>query len=182
MLKEIVSRRSIRKYKDTPVTDEQLQKILEAGRLAPTGSNTQPLRFIVLKSEESRRQVMEVDGGQERMLQAPLIIGCVGDLSCRIDDCSKVNVNEHDNLEETKQVLRDCAIGIESMMLQAEHMGLGTCYTGWYEQEPMKAALGVPDYCYVAGVLVVGYADEAPAARPRRALEDITYIDCWGNK
>ena len=65
------------------------------------------------------------------------------------------------------------------MMLEAEHQGLATCWTGWYDQKEMKAALGVPDDKYVVGVLTLGYADEAPAARPRKPLEDIVKYETW---
>ena len=68
------------------------------------------------------------------------------------------------------------------MLLEADYLGLGICWTGWYRQKEIRAVLGVPDDKYVCGVICVGYADEKPKQRPRRALEDMVYYDTWGNK
>ena len=85
MLKQIESRRSIRKYTDKPVEDEKLMCLLESARLAPSGSNTQPWHFILVRSEETKRKLAQVSHQQEWMLSAPVFIVCVADISSRLE-------------------------------------------------------------------------------------------------
>lgn len=173
MMQEIKTRRSIRKYKDRQVSDTDLMKILEAGRLAPSGSNTQPWHFIIIKNEEIKKAISEIDHKQEWMLKAPIFIACVADIRCRIESPEKICCDEKCDSFELKQIIRDSAIAIGYMLLEAEHIGLGTCWTGWYAQEDMKRVLGLPDYMYVNGIITLGYADEFPNSRPRKSLEEI---------
>ncbi len=178
VLKEIEERRSIRKYKNQPIADEDIYHIMEAARLAPSGSNTQPWKFMIVKDEEVKKRIVNVDHKQEWMLSAPLFIVCLADMTSRVDvtqaDCV---VNESSADENLKLIIRDTAIAISYMLLEAQHRGIGTCWTGWYEQQQMRDAIGVPEYFYVSGILTVGYADESPVQRPRRKLEDIL-INC----
>ena len=77
MIKEIKRRRSIRKYIEKPVENEKIIQLLESARLAPSGSNTQPWHFIVVKSELSRLNLAEISHNQKWMLSAPVFIVCV---------------------------------------------------------------------------------------------------------
>lgn len=155
ILPEILNRRSIRKYKSIEVTNKQIGDLILAASLAPSGSNEQPWDFIVVKSKEMKEKICELDHNQKWMLQAPVFIVCVGKSSYRKDD----------SMERT---IRDSAIAITHILLQAQHMGLSTCWTGWYEQDEMRNLLGLTDKDYVTGIITVGYADENPAARQRR--------------
>lgn len=155
ILPEILNRRSIRKYKSIEVTNKQIGDLILAASLAPSGSNEQPWDFIVVKSKEMKEKICELDHNQKWMLQAPVFIVCVGKSSYRKDD----------SMERT---IRDSAIAITHILLQAQHMGLSTCWTGWYEQDDIRNLLGLDDKDYVTGIITVGYADENPAARQRR--------------
>ena len=157
LLSEITERRSIRKYKSDPLTDEQLLELITAACLAPSGSNEQPWDLIIVKSKEMKEKICQADHNQKWMLSAPVFIVCVGKSSYRKDG----------SMERT---IRDSSIAITHLLLQASHMGLGTCWTGWYEQEEMKSLLGLGDGDHVTGVITVGYADENPSARPRRKI------------
>ena len=158
ILKEIADRRSVRKYTDKAVTDEQVAELIEAARLAPSGSNTQPWDFIVVRSKEWREKICALDHNQTGMLTAPVFLVCIGNERYRGDG-------------DMERVIRDSAIATEHILLQAEHLGLATCWTGWYEQDEMCELLGLDDHCYVIGVITVGYADGTPAASPRRKIE-----------
>ena len=157
ILSEIKDRRSIRKYKSVEVTDELLNELLTAAFLAPSGSNEQPWDFIIVKSKEMKEKICQADHNQKWMLQAPVFIVCIGKSSYRKDG----------SMERT---IRDCSIAIAHLLLQAQHLGLGTCWTGWYEQDEIRNLLGLTSEDYVTGIITVGYADESPAARPRRTL------------
>lgn len=157
ILPEIVTRRSVRKFNDRDVTDEQIEALLKAAQLAPSGTNKQPWDFIVVRSQAWREKICALDHEQKWMLTAPVFIVVVGNERYRGDG-------------DMTRIIRDSAIATEHILLQAEHMGLATCWTGWYDQAEMRALLGLDDHCYVAGVVVVGYADEKPAATPRREI------------
>lgn len=157
ILPEIVNRHSVRKYTKKPVTDEQVRLLLEAARLAPSGSNKQPWDFLVVRSDVMKKRICEVDHNQKWMLTAPVFLICIGNERYRGDG-------------DMDRVIRDSAIAATHILLQAEHMGLSTCWTGWYEQEAIRSTLDLDDHCYVIGVITVGYADEFRRATKRRNL------------
>lgn len=80
LLEEISSRKSVRSYSDQPISDEVLNEILEAGRLAPSWVNVQPWKFIVIKDEKTKELLFKAAGGQKQILGAQVVIGCVADL------------------------------------------------------------------------------------------------------
>lgn len=179
MLKEIETRRSIRKYLDKPVEEEKLIQLLEAARLAPSGDNTQPWRFIVVKTEENRRKLAEISHNQKWMLTAPVFIVCVADIRCRINDDAEILIDEFSPQQEVKKIIRDTAIATEHIVLEAENQGLSTCWIGWYTQEKIRPALNLPSDKYVLCILTVGYGAETPKPRPRKKLEELVHYEGW---
>lgn len=179
MIKEIKTRRSIRNYIDKPVEDEKIIMLIESARLAPSGSNTQPWRFIVVRSELTKQKLAEVSAKQQWMLTAPVFIVCVADIRCRISENVNILVNEHSPEEEVKQIIRDTAIAVGYILLEAERLGLGTCWEAWYTQEEIRPILNIPNDKYVVGILTVGYANEMPETRPRKKLEELIRYENW---
>ena len=179
MIKEIRTRRSIRKYTEQPVGDETVMQLMESARLAPSGSNTQPWHFIVVRSEAMRQQLAKVAHNQKWMADAPVHIVCVADVRCRINESVPVSLDETSPLVETKQIIRDISIAVEHIVLEAESLGLGTCWIAWFEQKDIRPVLNIPSDKYVLCILTVGYPGEKPAARPRRKLEDIVHYESW---
>lgn len=183
MLDLIAQRRSIRKYHpDKPVEPEKLEAILESARLAPSGSNTQPWHFIVVKSEAQRRRIAEVTHQQDWMNQAPIHIVCVGDIRSRIDADTPISLDETTPIFELKQVIRDTSIAIEHMVLTAESLGLGTCWASWFMQKDIRPVLNIPEDKFVVTVLTLGYPAETPKARPRKALSAMYHEEFWQPK
>lgn len=179
MLKQIESRRSIRKYADKPVEDEKLMALLESARLAPSGSNTQPWHFIVVKSEETRRKLAQVSHKQEWMLSAPVFVVCIADIGSRLGEGSGSYIDEKNPEPELKKVIRDTSIAIEHIVLEAENQGLGTCWVAWFVQEELRPVLNIPDDKYVVSILTLGYAAEMPKPRPRKELQDMIHYEKW---
>lgn len=179
MIKEIKTRRSIRKYKDCPVEEEKLLQMLESARVAPSGSNTQPWHFIIVKSETNRRRLADISHNQKWMLTAPVFIVCIADIRSRIKDNTELSLDENSPQNELKQIIRDTAIAVEHMVLTAENLGLGTCWVAWYKQEELRPVLNIPSDKYVVNILTVGYADEAPRARPCKKLEVMIHHESW---
>ncbi|OQC17327.1 MAG: FMN reductase (NAD(P)H) [Firmicutes bacterium ADurb.Bin080] len=178
-MKQIESRRSIRKYTDKPVEDEKITQLIESARLAPSGSNTQPWHFIVVKSKSSRESLAEKSNNQNWMLSAPVFIVCVADIRSRIKDDIEIFLNENSPQQALKQIIRDTAIAIEHIVLEAEVLGLSTCWVADFMQEQIRPVLNIPADKYVVCILTLGYADESPKARPRKRLEDIVHYENW---
>lgn len=174
----IEQRRSVRKYKDIVVEEEKLKILLEAARLAPTGSNTQSGKFIVTRSKEMREKIADVSHRQQWMAQAPLFITCVADVRIRIPEGPLV-VDELSPQHEVKQCIRDVSIQAEHIVLQAEELGLSTCWIGWYDQAEIRETLALPSDKYVVCVLIIGYGDEKPAPRKRKPIEEIVRYEKW---
>lgn len=179
IIREIQDRRSIRKYLDKPVSKEDIEKVVEAARLAPSGNNTQPWKFVVITDPEAKAKIVAADHDQSWMNTAPVFIACITDPRCRVEEEELGLVDETHQRFEVKQTIRDTAIAIGYMMLQAEHLGLSTCWTGWYDQKDMKEALGIPDCLFVTGVLTLGYADGKKSPRPRKELDEILRYEKW---
>lgn len=179
VLSQIEERRSVRRYLDKDVEEEKLTQVLESARLAPSGSNTQPWTFVVVKSEETRRKLSNADHRQAWMMSAPVFVVCVADVRCRLAEDVNIRLDEHSPEPELKQIIRDTTIAIEHLVLAAEQVGLSTCWTAWFEQEDVRPILGIPADKYVCGIVTLGYANEAPKPRPRKALEDIVRSESW---
>lgn len=179
MIKHIEMRRSIRKYSDKPVEDEKIIQLLESARLAPSGSNTQPWHFIIVKSDSKRQKLAEASNNQRWMLTAPVFIVCIADVRSRIKDDAALSLNENSPQQELKQIIRDTSIAIEHIVLEADNLGLGTCWVAWFTQEEIRPILDIPSDKYVVCILTLGYANESPKARPRKSLEEIIHYENW---
>ena len=178
-MEAIRMRKSIRKYLNKPVSDAVILQLLESARLAPSGSNNQPWQFIVVRSPENRRRLTEVAHNQKWMLTAPVFIVCLADIRCRIPEGVEVFLTEESPEEELKQVIRDTAIAVENLLLEAHHLGLGACWVAWYRQTEIRPVLAIPADKYVCGIVTVGYPAETPAPHPRKPLESLVRYELW---
>lgn len=178
-MKEIENRRSIRKYTSKKVPKEALMQVLESARLSPSGSNTQPWNFIIVESKEMKEKIVAADHDQKWMLTAPVFIACVADICCRLEPNPDRYIDEESPEPEVKMIIRDTAIMIEHILLEAEHLGLATCWTAWFDQKDMRPAMNIPNDKFVCGVITLGYADENPEQRPRRKMEDMVRYEKW---
>lgn len=179
MIDIIQKRRSIRKFKDLPIEEETLLKIIDCGRLAPSDSNTQPWNFIIVQSEEMRAKVAHVSHKQDWMMAAPVFIVCVADLCVTTTETDALFVDEETPGIGPKQIILDTAIAGENIVLAAESMGLGTCWVTWFVQSEIRPALGIPNDKYVVAVIPLGYPDQTPKQRPRRLLEEVVRYEKW---
>lgn len=158
----IKKRRSIRNYLPKEVEREKLERILEAGRLAPSARNRQEWRFIVVISKEKREElVREASPHQPFMLSAPVIIVAY---TLDKDYVMRCGVPTH---------YIDIAIALTHMHLQAVEEGLGTCWIGSFYQDKVKKVLNLPEDAEVVQLMTLGYPAEDPPERPRLPLKEI---------
>jgi nitroreductase len=164
-------RRSIRRYRPDPVPDEMVEQLLEAGRWAPSASNRQPWAFIVVRDEAVRQQVAQHAAYYfirwAHVEEAPLLIVLCGDARNRI----------------YRQFLHeDVGLAGSQIMLQAQALGLGTCWIGGLDREAITGILKVPDWMEIVGLLTVGFPAEDPQPPPRKPLAEIVHYDVYGNQ
>ncbi len=164
-------RRSIRKYKDTPVEREKIEQILNAARLAPSWKNMQCWRFLVLTDPARKAAVLSAfaddNPGKKAIAQAPVtVVVCANPL-------------ESDFSHEIEYFIADAAIAFEHICLAAHAVGLGTCWMGLFDETEMKAGLGIPETMRIVGVTPLGYPDQEPKPRPRKELGEIVFFDEW---
>ena len=164
----IRTRRSIRAYKDKPIEDEKLEAVLEAGRLAPSASNRQEWKYVVVKDKALRDKMVDVANGQRFVGQAPaIIVACAATQTDHVMPC-----------EELAYPI-DVAISVDHITLAAVEQGLGTCWIGAFKQAEVKALLGIPEEVRVVALLPIGYPDASPGPKPRKSMEEIVTYDKW---
>jgi nitroreductase len=138
----VQERKSIRAYQDKPVPREKLERILEAGRLAPSARNVEPWHFIVVTDKEKRKALSK--GLYAKFVaSAPLVIVVCGDKKA-----------------SPEWYAIDAALALENMVLTAVSEGLGVCTVGSFNEADVKALLKVPANFEVLVVLTVGYGQE----------------------
>jgi len=128
----IRTRRSIRSYESDPIPEDVLNKVLEAARIAPSGSNRQPWRFIVVKDEELKKQLVPACGDQSFIADAPMVI-----VACGYD----IHWNRGGYME-AMSMLVDVSIAFTHLILVARAEGLGTCWIGSFSNDEVKKNIG----------------------------------------
>ncbi len=148
-------RRSVRDFLDRPVEREKIMTCLEAARLAPSACNSQPWRFIVVDDRELKNKLCHAAfGGIYSMNSfcktAPVIVVV-------ISEKSKFLVRIGEMFRGTKYYLIDIGIACEHFILQAEDLGLGTCWIGWFSERAVKSTLNIPQYKRIDILIALGY-------------------------
>ena len=147
-------RYSVRTFKPDPIEKEKLDKILQAGRIAPTACNYQPQRIFVAKSEDARQKLAQVC---QCTFGAPVILVVCYDR----DRNWKSNLMPGYESGET-----DAAIVTTHMMLQAWELGIGSCWVGLFNADEVSNILGLPENLTVSALLPMGYPAENAAPLP----------------
>ena len=161
VMKAIEARRSIRKYRPDPVEPEKLAKIAEAFRLAPSAVNAQNWKLLIICDAAVKQRIGEaLPGGPSFITKAPVVLVGV----CSTQD-KMFNSHRVDSV--------DVSIAMSFVMLEACELGLGTCWIGYYEEPKLRAALELSEDTSIIALMPLGYADEAPKARPRKSVEEI---------
>ena len=164
-------RRSVRAYKPDPVPEEQLQQVLEAGRLAPSAVNKQPWRFLVVRDEVTRRS-LGAAYAREWFWKAPVIIAV-----CILPKDAWTRAFDGQNYARV-----DGALAMDHMQLAAAELGLGTCWIGAFDPAPARDILGLSDGVEIVGMTPLGVPDVEPNPRPRsrRPLGETVMKERWG--
>ncbi len=167
LLPEIARRVSIRKYSDEPLSDQQIERIVEAGRQAPSAKNRQAWRFIVVRDPDTRKGLESAAFGQEYIGQAPVTIAlCTTNVEYKMP-----------NGQLSYPI--DLAFAAAFMLVQAEHEGLGACVVTTFNEQEVKTLLSVPYSMRVVMLLVAGYPDESPERPARHPFKRVVAYEHW---
>jgi len=205
----INTRKTIRRFGSRPVDDEQIRQILEAGRRAPSGSNTQPWRFVVVRDDARKARLADASGGQKAVSTASVVIVVCADrnamhgyarnrrwaefrLAGMDEELATTGVIEavkriyDKETEQTRQNQLDAvslasntAIAVSFMLLRAQELGIGSCWLGAFSRSEAREIACVPDSLDVLWLLALGYPDITPVERPRKPLDEIVRYETW---
>ena len=171
MLDLITSRQSDRSYSDKAVEIEKIDRIIEAGRMAPSACNAQPWKFIIVTDPELRARLSEaakdgITGINFFLKQAPvqlIVIREKANMSSRIGS----------TIKSKDYSLIDIGIACENICLQACAEGLGSCMVGWFDEKEVKKILGIPSSKRVELIIALGYTAKETRVKRRKPLSEV---------
>lgn len=194
----INERRSVRKFKNIPISDDIINEMLEAARLSPSGGNAQGYVFGVIRDIELKSQLAQAAGNQMWIASAPVVFACCADISWDIanqpDDDFGMIVNNlrfganfinfmkaYPNRQECMRLFENATplIPAEHIFLTAVSHGLRACFIGYLDIEKASEVLNLPKYLSCLFLLPVGYADEVPEQKKMKSVNEISFYDKW---
>ena len=169
-INNIMTRTSIRKYTNEPVTNADIETMLRAGMAAPTAVNKQPWHFVVVTDKE---KLKELSGGRGRMLEqcAVAIVVC-GNMEKALPGKAQ------------EFWIQDCSAATENILLAANALGLGAVWTGGYPMEDrvvsISKTLKLPETVVPLCTIVIGHPAEQPKPKDKWKPENISYNEFGG--
>ncbi len=167
-LEAIKGRRSVREFTDEPISNEILTEILDAARWAPSASNQQRWRFIVVTDPKVKEMIRRVSPGIFAMPTAFIVI------------CMKKKAGAR--AWEEWIYAADCGIAAQNIMLAAFSLGIGTCVVASFAKEALREILGVPEGIEPSLIVTLGHFRRLPEPPERLPLSRIAYIDRYGKE
>ncbi|GAB6099346.1 nitroreductase family protein [Halanaerocella petrolearia] len=164
----IFERRSIRSYTSEPVSEEEIEYLLQAGMAAPSAMNQQPWEFVVIDDREILDQIPEFHNYAQMVKEAPVVIAV----------CGNKEDLKADNLEVANDyMVQDCSAATQNILLAAQEKGLGSVWLGVYPREErrnnVQQLLNLPDKVVPISLIVVGYTNEEKEANDRYLEEKV---------
>lgn len=169
---ELAKRRySVRNYREVPVEEDKIMAILEAGRMAPSAVNYQPLRFIVATEEDAKGKISKAYP-RPWFQKAPVIIVVCGDHS----QSWKRGSDQKDHCDI------DAAIATDHMALAAADLGLGSCWVCAFDAKKCHETLGLPNYLEVIALLPIGYPEGEAPVKSRKEFKSMISFNGYKDK
>jgi len=185
VMQAIKERRSVRRYRADPVSDEALNAVLEAAQWAPSWTNTQCWRFVVVLEPEMKQRLAAAlkplpSGGPNpaagAIAGAPVII-----VSCAQLGRSGYYRGERSTARDDWYMF-DVGLAMQNLTLAAHALGLGTVHVGLFDDRAVAEVLDVPEGIAVVSMTPLGHPDETPKTPPRKELSDIVFRERYGSK
>jgi len=175
----IFSRRSVRQYKETPVPDEVLNRVLEAARRAPSWANTQCTRYVIVKDPQTKALLADClnkgNPATEAIRKAPVVIVACAELGKSGYYKGSAATDRGD------WFMFDVGIAMQNLVLAAQAMGLGTVHVGLIpDSTRVDAVIGLPDGVVSVEMTPLGYPSAESKSPPRKELSEIVYYEKYG--
>lgn len=166
------TRRSVRAYRPDAIPQELLNRVLDAARVAPSGSNRQPTRLIVVEDEQIKQDLVPMCHDQAFVATAPVVI-----VACGRD----IHYNRGEWMGRYAMIV-DVAIAVDHLTLAARAEGLGTCWIGSFNNAALKEYFQLPEDVEVVAVTPLGYPEGDPFTPPEGRIprEEFVRRDRWG--
>lgn len=170
----ITSRRTIKKFLPKYVSWENIAKIIDAARHAPSSGNIQNWKFVIVIRPELKEKIAKACYDQYEITAAGAFIVV----------CAEPEKGEryYGLRGEKLYTVQNCAAAIQNMLLEAHSLGLGTQWIGAFEEEEVKSLLKIPEEVRPQAIIVVGYPQEIPPRPPKYPLESLIYFNSWRSK
>jgi nitroreductase len=173
----IKTRRSIRKYKATPVKDNDLDTILEAARWAPSWANTQCVRLVIVKDKEIKSKLAETldsnNPAHQAILEAPILIAVCAELGKSGFRRGEIQTDKGD------WYMFDAGIAMQNLVLASHSLGLGTVYVGLFDAPKAGTILNLPDEITVVALTPLGYPNIEPNTPQRKESSETVFYDSY---
>lgn len=175
-LENIYTRRSIRAYQNTPISQNTLEAILTAALMAPSWKNTQTANYIVtLPTSPLWDGILDCLPPFNRKTASTaqaLVIMTTKKFRCGYERDGSYSTNKEDGWE-----MFDAGIAAQTLCLAAWDQGIGSCIMGLYDEERLPELLNIPEDHYITAVISMGYPGESPNAPKRKTLEEkVRYV------
>jgi len=185
VMQAIRDRRSIRKYRSEPVTEEALHTILEAARWAPSWTNTQCWRLIVVRDLVTKSKLADIlrtgrpegkNAATEAVRNTPVVV-----VACAERGLSGCYSGDGQGVPATDKgewwFMFDVALAMQNLTLAAYALGLGTVHVGMFDTDEVARILGIPENIAVVELMALGWPDEKPPIRPRRDISEFVFYE-----
>jgi nitroreductase len=166
-----MKRRSVRNYKKQNLPEGTVEELIEAARLAPSAGNVQPWEFVVASTQKTKQAISNAAFEQRDLQEASVVIVVCAD--------EKRAEQSYGVRGKTLYCLQDTAAAIENILLTACSMGLGSCWIGAFKEEEIRKVIKAPKDMRPVALIPVGYPNESPDARPRRAISEIMHKETF---
>jgi nitroreductase len=164
----IAARKSVRAFVDRPVGEDELARVLDAARAAPSARNGQEWRFVVVRDRAMRERIAAEAAHQPFIGTAAVLLACCAQTDGRLMRCGQLAYTI------------DVAIAMDHLTLAAAALGLGTCWIGSFDEALVKELLGIPAAVRVVQLMPLGYpADPSPVTKSRLRREEIVHMERW---
>ncbi len=182
MLETLFNHRSIRRYKDKPVNDTELDQLLAAGTRASTTGNMQVYSMVVTTDRSIREKLWESHFKQDMVLQAPVHITFCADFNRFNKWCRQRKAEPgYDNFLSFYTASIDALLVSQNVAIAAESLGMGICYLGTvtYMAEKIISILKLPGHVVPVAAIVLGYPDEEPGLTGRLPVEGVVHRETY---
>jgi nitroreductase len=162
-VEKMLTRTSIRKYKEVPISDSVFNNILEAGRRSPSAVNSQPWHFVVLRDQEAK-EACSFGGYNGFTREADFIV---------------VGLYKSSEVMIEKLALMDVTIALQNMVTAAWLQGIGSCWIGAWNDGKLRDTLNIPADSKIVGLVTFGLSDGNTAQPSKKPLNEIIHFDKW---